>query len=99
MFFPFIHMGIFEDSPKCQRCFEVNIGQTSEINWNCYYDVSDDLVDIDNQDETKGLTVEYNIVSEDWVGDDNDGYTNGSHDGTESSDDDDGFLSYEISTV
>ncbi len=107
--------------PSGEDYLEVNIGQTYEINWICYYDVpddemthtinirmydmdfivfdSDDLVDIDGQDETKGLTVEYNIVTGDWAGDDNDGYTNGSHDGTGGSDDDDGFLSYEINTV
>ncbi|UCE37358.1 MAG: zinc ribbon domain-containing protein [Thermoplasmata archaeon] len=56
----------------------------------------DDLVDIDGLDETHGLTVTYDLSSGQWTGDDDDGYTDGSDDGTQNSDDDDGILSYSI---
>ncbi len=60
---------------------------------------SDDLLDIDGHDETKGLTLEYNIATGEWTGDDTDGITDGSDDGTQYSDDDDAYVEYDITTV
>jgi len=59
----------------------------------------DDTLDIDGSDNTKGLTVQYNIQSGTWTGDDTDGITDGSYDGTQTSDDDDAYLEYDIVTV
>lgn len=59
----------------------------------------DDQLDIDGHDDSIGLTVEYNIASQTWTGDDTDGYTDGSDDGTQDTDDDDASLSYDLSTV
>jgi len=61
--------------------------------------LGDDQLDIDGHDSTKGCTVSYDIVTETWSGDDSDGTTDGSNDGTQSSDDDDAYLEYDITTV
>ena len=62
-------------------------------------DVFDDLLDIDGHDESLGLSVTYNIASQTWTGDDTDGITDGSDDGTQFSDDDDCYLEYDIETI
>lgn len=61
--------------------------------------VLDDQLDIDGHDTSKGCSVIYYIVTEKWVGDDGDGITDGSDDGTQYSDDDDAYLEYDIATV
>ncbi len=61
--------------------------------------VFNDQLDIDGHDNTKGCTVTYDIVSESWYGDDTDGITSGSDDGTQQSDDDDAYLQYYITLV
>jgi hypothetical protein len=59
-----------------------------------YYDwTSDDILDIDGHDSSKGLTVEYNILNGEWSGDDDDGITDGTDDGI---DDYDVYLKYNI---
>lgn len=62
-------------------------------------DVFDDILDIDGHDDSSGLSVTYNIGSQTWTGDDTDGVTDGSDDGTQYSDDDDCYLEYDIETV
>lgn len=62
-------------------------------------DFFDDQVDIDGHDDSLGLTVTYNIGAQAWNGDDNDGITDGSDDGTQYSDDDDCYLEYNIETI
>lgn len=59
----------------------------------------DDLLDIDGHDNSMGLTVNYNIQTQTWTGDDTDGITDGSYDGTQATDDDDCYLEYNIETV
>ncbi len=59
----------------------------------------DDILDIDGHDDTKELTVYYNITTGTWTGDDTDGETNGSDDGTQSSDDYDAYLNYSLTTT
>jgi hypothetical protein len=56
----------------------------------------DDLIDIDGHDNSRGLTVTFEMEAGQWSGDDNDGITDGSDDGTEGSDDDDAILYYDI---
>jgi hypothetical protein len=45
------------------------------------------------------LTIYYNIVTGELTGDDNDGITDGSDDGSGSSDEDDAYLEYNIESV
>ena len=61
--------------------------------------IFNDQLDIDGNDDTKGCTITYDIVTETWTGDDTDGTTDGSYDGTQYSDDDDAYLKYDISNV
>lgn len=61
--------------------------------------IFDDQLDIDGHDTSKGCTIIYDIVTETWSGDDIDGITDGSDDGTQYSDDDDAYLEYDITTV
>ena len=68
--------------------------QTHKVNIQMYDadDLFDDLLDIDGHDDSKGLTVQYNLASGQWTGDDTDGITDGSYDGTQTTDDDDCYL-------
>jgi len=59
----------------------------------------DDLLDIDGHDNSNSLTVSYNIVTETWSGDDTNGISDGSDDGTQASDDDDAYIDYDITTI
>jgi len=59
----------------------------------------DDQLDIDGTDNTKGLSIYYNIVTGKWTGDDTDGISDGSYDGSLTSDDDDAYLEYDIETI
>ncbi|MEM1514151.1 MAG: PKD domain-containing protein [Candidatus Thermoplasmatota archaeon] len=59
----------------------------------------DDLLDIDGHDDTQGLTVYYNIQTNTWNGDDTDGVTDGSDDGTQYTDEDDCYLKYNIRII
>jgi len=61
--------------------------------------IVDDLLDIDGHDNSNGLTVEYNIVTGTWTGDNTTGETDGSNDGTQHTDDDDAYLKYNIETM
>ncbi|MCJ7570600.1 MAG: PKD domain-containing protein [Candidatus Thermoplasmatota archaeon] len=64
--------------------------------------VFDDTLDIDGHDSTMGLTINYEFgpnVSGQWTGDDVDGITDGSDDGTQKTDDDDAYLEYGIITL
>ncbi|HEC87217.1 MAG TPA: PKD domain-containing protein [Thermoplasmatales archaeon] len=58
-----------------------------------------ELLDIDGHDDSKGLTIQYNVVTKSWTGDDVDGITDGSYDGTQYSDDNDCYLRYNITMV
>lgn len=61
--------------------------------------VDDDQLDIDGYDTSKSLSIIYYIISEKWIGDDGDGITDGSDDGTQFSDDDDAYLEYNLETI
>jgi len=56
-------------------------------------------LDIDGHDDSRGCTITYDIVGEYWYGDDSDGITDGSDDGTQYSDDDDAYLEYKIEMI
>jgi len=56
-----------------------------------------DPIDIDGHNESKALSIVFDAITGTWSGDDNDGYTDGSDDGTQNTDDDDGILWYSIS--
>jgi len=58
-----------------------------------------ELIDIDGHDSSKWITITYDIISGDWTGDDNDGITDGSTDGTQQIDDNDAYVEYNIITV
>ncbi len=62
-------------------------------------DVSDDdYIDIDGTEQSsKAILLGYNIQTQTWSGDDDDGIADGSEDGTGGSDDDDGILYYDLS--
>jgi hypothetical protein len=61
---------------------------------------SDDSVDIDgNSQSSRSLEIMYDMLTGNWTGDDNTGIADGSLDGTQSSDDDDGVLWYSVVTV
>lgn len=62
-------------------------------------EITYDQLDIDGHDISKDCTVVYYITTEQWIGDDGDGITDGSEDGTQYSDDDDAYLEYEIKTI
>lgn len=83
------------DVPDGTLTHEVNIRMYDEDGGG----FDDDLLDIDGHDNTKGCTIAYNIVTGEWTGDDMDGITDGSDDGTQYSDDDDAYLEYNIITV
>lgn len=62
----------------------------------------DDVLDIDGihtGSSENAITLNYNIVTGEWSGDDTDGITDGSDDGSQSTDEDDGYLEYNITTV
>jgi len=61
--------------------------------------VQDIELDIDGHDTSKGLSIIYYTTTRTWIGDDGDGITDGSDDGTQFSDDDDAYLEYQIQTV
>jgi len=72
----------------------------SIIMWDDDFPLENDYIDIDGQNSnSKRLDLTFDAVTGAWTGDDNDGYTDGSDDGTMSSDDDDGVLWYSISIV
>ena len=54
-------------------------------------------MDIDEHDDSEGLTVDYNIVTESWTGDDTDGITDGRNDGI--NEDIDCYLEYDITMI
>ena len=58
----------------------------------------DERLDINGHDNARDLTLYYDIVTGQWVGDDNDGITDGSDDGTVDDDDNDAYLEYDIKT-
>lgn len=58
-----------------------------------------DQIDINGYDESKEITLNYNIVTGQWIGDDNDGSTDGRIDGDDHWDHPDAYLKYHISTV
>jgi transglutaminase-like putative cysteine protease len=68
------------------------------VMWDDDYFLENDVIDIDGHDETGGLSIVFDAVAETWSGDDNDGYTDGSDDGSWDYDDDDGILWYDIET-
>ncbi|MCK4332393.1 MAG: hypothetical protein KAV40_02310 [Thermoplasmatales archaeon] len=55
-----------------------------------------DYIDIDGTSSSKTLDIVFDAVTETWSGDDSDGYTDGSDDGSSGYDDDDGALWYNI---
>lgn len=61
--------------------------------------VQDEELDIDGHDTSKGLSMIYYIVTQTWIGDDSDGISDGSDDGTQQSDDNDAYLEYNLETV
>jgi hypothetical protein len=56
-------------------------------------------LDIDGRDDTNGLSLLYYVISQTWIGDDGDGISNGSDDGTQNSDDNDAYLEYILETI
>lgn len=80
--------------PDDKKTHKINIRMYDEDGW-----PSDELLDIDGHDGTKGLTVYYDIQTGTWSGDDTDGETNGSDDGTWYTDDNDAYLKYNIEIV
>lgn len=84
--------------------FSINVPdnqQTHTINIRMYDDdvITQELLDIDGHDESMGLTIVYDIVTESWTGDDLDGITDGRNDGTYSTDDNDAYLEYQIESI
>ena len=72
----------------------------SVIMWDDDYLFGSDYIDIDGLHyDSKRLDLLFDAAAGTWSGDDNDGYTDGSDDGTSNSDDDDGILWYSISLV
>lgn len=67
--------------------------------WDTFPDPSDDLLDLDGTSSGGSFSVYYNIQTESWTGDDTTGFTDGSRDGTQSSDNDDAYLKYDIQMV
>ena len=58
-----------------------------------------DELDIDGHDNSRGIIIYYDIISGYWTGDDIDGITDGSDDGSQHTDDDDAYLEYDITTI
>ena len=58
---------------------------------------SDDIYDLDGSNDTKGLTLNYDLKTQSFTGDDDDGIVDGRDDGI--SGEVDGYLEYEIRTV
>jgi len=67
--------------------------------WDYDGGVWSESVDINEIDSSKGITITYDIVSGEWTGDDNDGIIDGSNDGTQQTDDNDGYLEFDVMTV
>ena len=57
---------------------------------------SDQLVDIDGHNSSSGMTLYYSYINNTYYGDDDNGISNGSLDGTSDSDDNDAIISYEL---
>jgi hypothetical protein len=69
------------------------------IMWDDDFILEPDPIDIDGHNESKALSIVFDGMTGTWSGDDTDGYTDGSDDGTENIDDDDGILWYSIAIV
>jgi hypothetical protein len=68
--------------------------------WDEDFISSDDVIDIDGHSQSaRSLDIMYDLLTGNWTGDDTTGIADGSLDGTQSSDDDDGTLWYGITTV
>ena len=68
--------------------------------WDEDFVSSDDAIDIDGASQSgRTLDIVYDIITGTWTGDESTGIADGSSDGTQSSDDDDGSLWYGITTV
>jgi predicted nucleic acid-binding Zn ribbon protein len=61
--------------------------------------LSDSLLDIDGHDDSRDLSLSYNIQSGKWTGDATTNVTNGSDDGTQAKNDNDCSLKFDITTV
>jgi hypothetical protein len=60
----------------------------------------DDYIDINGEDQAyKGISLGFNLSTKTWSGGDSDGVANGSEDGTQDTDDDDGILYYDLSLI
>jgi hypothetical protein len=82
----------------------INVPDNSQIhtiNIAMYDDdtISQEVLDIDGHDNTMGLTLYYDIVLHSWTGDDTSGISDGSNDGTASTDDNDAYLEYSIQMI
>jgi len=67
--------------------------------WDYDGGISSEFVDIDGTSDTKTFTIFYDIITGHWYGNDSDGITDGSDDGTQQLDDNDAYLKYNIKTV
>jgi hypothetical protein len=78
-----------------RRYTKISIGMEEED-----YTSQDDQVDLDGVNlGDKSLDIMFDMVNGTWYGDDAQGLTDGSKDGSGSSDDDDGVLNYDITVV
>jgi hypothetical protein len=64
-----------------------------------YNPFQEEELDIDGYDNSNSLSLLYYVISQTWYGDDGDGISDGSDDGTQNSDDNDVYLEYNISTT
>ena len=59
-----------------------------------------DLLDIDpSSTGGRTLNIRYDLLNQTWTGDDSTGYSDGSNDGTQNSDDDDAAVWYNVKTI
>ncbi len=70
------------------------------IMWDDDYLLENDPIDIDGTGtDAKALDIVFDAITGTWTGDDNDGFTDGSDDGSANYDDDDGSLWYSLQLV
>lgn len=59
-----------------------------------------DVLDVDPSSTSgRALNIRYDMLTQNWTGDDSTGYSDGSYDGTQNSDDDDGAVWYDVETI
>jgi transglutaminase-like putative cysteine protease len=71
-----------------------------ELQMNDLDSIFSDVLDIDPSSSSgRALNIRYDLLTQNWTGDDRTGYSDGSYDGTQNTDDDDGAVWYDVENI